>query len=119
MSAGVEMSRLMLEMRAMQAEAQALTQPSPTPPVQPAAGEGPEGVAGAGFGELFKQAVDGVNGRQMEAKALVTAVETGDTEVAISEVMIASQKASLSFQAMMQVRNRLVSAYEDIMNMPI
>ncbi|MGZ5030965.1 MAG: flagellar hook-basal body complex protein FliE, partial [Methylobacter sp.] len=43
----------------------------------------------------------------------------GDTNVSLAEVMVASQKASVSFQAMLQVRNKLVEAYKDVMNMPI
>ncbi|MGB0468024.1 MAG: flagellar hook-basal body complex protein FliE [Pontibacterium sp.] len=73
----------------------------------------------AGFGDLMKQAVDSVNNVQMNAKNLTTAYEKGDPSVDLPQVMIAAQKASVSFQAMTQVRNRLVSAYEDIMKMPI
>ncbi len=43
----------------------------------------------------------------------------GDQDVSLAEVMIASQKASVSFQAMLQVRNKLVDAYKDVMNMPM
>ena len=50
---------------------------------------------------------------------MAAALERGDKSVALPEVMIALQKASLSFQAMTEVRNRLVSAYQEIMNMPI
>jgi flagellar hook-basal body complex protein FliE len=50
---------------------------------------------------------------------MAAALERGDKSVALPEVMIAWQKASLSFQAMTEVRNRLVNAYQEIMNMPI
>jgi len=43
----------------------------------------------------------------------------GDPDVKLQDVMVNLQKASLSFQQMVQVRNRLVSAYQDIMNMPV
>ena len=72
-----------------------------------------------GFGELFKGAVDKVNSAQNEAKVLATGFERGDAGVDLHQVMISMQKASVSFQAMTQVRNRMVSAYEDIMKMPI
>jgi len=72
-----------------------------------------------GFADLLKNAVDNVNSHQSEASKLRTAYEQGDPSVDLSEVMIQAQKASVSFQAMTQVRNRLVSAYEDVMKMPI
>jgi len=72
-----------------------------------------------GFSDLFKQAVSSVNETQQQASAMATAYEKGDTGVSLSQVMVASQKASVSFQAITQVRNRLVEAYQDIMNMPM
>lgn len=71
------------------------------------------------FSDLLKQAVDSVNETQMRSSELQTAYELGDTSVDITQVMIQMQKASVSFEAMTQVRNRLVSAYQDIMNMPL
>ena len=72
-----------------------------------------------GFGDLFKQAIDSVNETQQFSSAMATAYEKGDPGVSLSQVMVASQKASVSFQALTQVRNRLVEAYQDIMNMPV
>ena len=72
-----------------------------------------------GFGDLLKQAVDSVNDTQMKSAELQKAYELGDESVDLTEVMIQMQKATVSFEAMTQVRNRLVSAYQDIMNMPI
>lgn len=76
-----------------------------------------EGVKG--FGEMFQQAISSVNSTQQQASQLATAFETGDPKVSLAQVMVASQKASVSFQALTQVRNRLVDAYKDIMNMPL
>lgn len=72
-----------------------------------------------GFGDMFKQAVNSVNETQQVSSAMATAYEKGDPGVSLSQVMVASQKASVSFQALSQVRNRLVEAYQDIMNMPV
>jgi len=72
-----------------------------------------------GFNDLFKQAIGSVNELQQQSSALATAYEKGDGQVSLSQVMVASQKASVSFQAITQVRNRLVDAYKDIMNMPM
>ena len=71
------------------------------------------------FSSLLKSAVGKVNETQMEARKLAAAFESGDPQVNMTEVSLALQKASLSFQAMTQVRNRLVGAYQDIMKMPI
>ncbi len=71
------------------------------------------------FGALLKQSIDSVNNTQQTAGKLSQAFEIGDTDVSLAEVMIASQKADVSFQAMLQVRNKLVDAYKEVMNMPI
>lgn len=72
-----------------------------------------------GFGDMLKEAVGQVNDLQQTASSMRTAYEQGDPTMDISRVMIASQKASVSFEALTQVRNRVVKAYEDIMNMPV
>ena len=86
----------------------------------------PPGISGTqaadktqGFGDLFKQAINSVNETQQQSSALATAYEKGDPKVSLAQVMVASQKASVSFQAITQVRNKLVEAYQDIMNMPM
>ena len=79
----------------------------------------PTSVEGGEFGSLLTKAINNVNQQQMEASKLATQVETGDGGISLVKAMIASQKASVAFQATMQVRNRVVSAYQDIMNMPI
>jgi len=71
------------------------------------------------FSNLLKQSIDSVNDVQQNATNLVTAFDQGDPNVSLAEVMIASQKATVSFQAITQVRNRLVQAYQDVMNMAI
>jgi flagellar hook-basal body complex protein FliE len=77
-------------------------------------------AVGAGdFREAMTKAIDFVNTHQQEAGKLAERFERGDAGVDISSVMVAIQKANISFQAATQVRNRLVSAYQDIMNMPL
>ncbi|MGY6277580.1 flagellar hook-basal body complex protein FliE [Methylomonas sp. MgM2] len=71
------------------------------------------------FAALLKQSIDSVNEAQQTSKQLASAFETGRTDVSLAEVMIATQKADVSFQAMLQVRNKLVDAYKDIMSMPM
>jgi len=77
-------------------------------------------AGGAGdFAALLKSAVDEVNTAQMDAKQLTRQFETGDPDVNLQDVVLSLQKASLSFQTMVQVRNKLVSAYQEIMNMQV
>lgn len=71
------------------------------------------------FASMLKQAINNVNDLQKEAGDLRTRYELGDPDVDIVNVMIAAQKSSVSFEAMSQVRNRLVSAYQEVMRMPI
>ncbi len=71
------------------------------------------------FSDMLGNAVNSVNELQQTSKQLSTAYEMGDPNVDITRVMIAAQKSSVSFEALTQVRNRVVQAYEDIMNMPI
>ena len=71
------------------------------------------------FGDLMTQAINKVNDVQKTSSSMADAYEKGVAGVDITDVMIASQKASVSFQAMVQVRNKLVDAYKDVMNMPI
>jgi len=81
------------------------------------------GAAGATtppqFAQLLKQGIDAVNQTQQRAGVLADAWEKGTPGVDLAQVMIESQKASVSFRALTEVRNRLVSAYQDIMNMSI
>ena len=80
----------------------------------------PPATAGAtDFGAVMRQAIDFVNTNQQAAGQLAAKFEGGEPGVNLSEVMVAIQKANISFQAATQVRNRLVSAYQDVMNMPL
>lgn len=73
----------------------------------------------ASFGDMLGNAVNNVNNLQQQTSELRTAYDMGDPNVDITRVMIAAEKSSVSFEALTQVRNRVVRAYEDIMNMPI
>ena len=71
------------------------------------------------FGQVFRSALEQVNGAQQGAGSLAREFELGTANANLHDVMIALQKADISFQAMVQVRNKLVSAYHDIMNMQV
>jgi flagellar hook-basal body complex protein FliE len=83
---------------------------------------GQEQVPAAGtasFGETLKAALDQVNDAQQQAGQLTQQFDLNAPDVNLHDVMMSLQKASLSFQTMVQVRNRLVSAYQEIMNMQV
>lgn len=71
------------------------------------------------FATMLKTAIDNVNSLQSQTANLRTAYEKGDPDVDIVEVMVAAQKSSVAFDATMQVRNKLVGAYQEVMRMPI
>ncbi len=78
------------------------------------------GAAGAvDFGAMLKASIDAVNSTQQSAGVMVERFETGDPQMELNEVMVALQKADISFKAMTEVRNKLVDAYQEIMNMPV
>jgi len=79
---------------------------------------GPDTAEGGSFGKTLVDAVRAVNSQQAKASALSESYERGETTDIVS-VMVERQKASLGFEATLQVRNKLLSAYRDIMNMPV
>ena len=76
-------------------------------------------VAGTDFAAVLKQSLDGINRSQVDATRLARDFDLGAPNANLTDVMISMQKANISFQEMVQVRNRLVSAYNDIMNMQV
>jgi flagellar hook-basal body complex protein FliE len=71
------------------------------------------------FGALLKQSIATVSQNQTEAGKLAASFERGDAGADLGRTMVAVQKADLSLRAMTEVRNKLVDAYKDIMNMPV
>jgi flagellar hook-basal body complex protein FliE len=86
---------------------------------KPAALQGATAAGAPAFGDLLRKSLDAVNSSQQSAGALADAFQRGDKNVDLASVMLESQKASVSFRALTEVRNRLVNVYQDIMNMPI
>ncbi|MHA7815444.1 MAG: flagellar hook-basal body complex protein FliE [Pseudohaliea sp.] len=71
------------------------------------------------FASLLSHSIEQVNASQQASAELKAAFERGDPDADLASVMIAGQKARVSFEALVQVRNRLVDAYREIQNMPI
>lgn len=100
-----EINQVLAQMRVMQAQAAA--RPAPEQAVQ------------ADFGDLLKQSINAVNSTQQSASTLRSGFERGEAGIDLVDVMITAQKSSLAFQAMVEVRNKVVEAYKDVMNMPV
>lgn len=79
----------------------------------------PSSTNGASFADALKSSLDGVNQMQRQAQTMQEAFVLGDDKVSLSDTMIAMQKANISFQTAVQVRNKVVAAYNDIMNMQV
>ena len=107
----IDPNQLLMQMRA--AQSQAAQQVEVRPSLQ---GQNSESV---NFSGLMKSALDQVNETQQASGKLKTAFEMGDPNVSLADAMIASQKATVAFQATVQVRNKLISAYEEVMRMSV
>lgn len=73
----------------------------------------------SGFGATMSRALDNVSKVQTDAGELQRAFEMGDPRADLARVMVSMQQSQVAFRATVEVRNRLVQAYQDVMNMPI
>lgn len=103
----INTDQILSQIRALNAELQS---PNINAPVTT---DGPK------FGDLLKNTIDSVNEIQKTSGQMKAGFENGSSDVSLVEVMVATQKADLSFRAMTEVRNKLVTAYQEIMNMPV
>ena len=103
----MQISQVLAEMRALQARASGISE-APAAAAQPSE-----------FANLMKNSVDQVASMQNQATALADAYESGDKSVDLTKVMLEVQKADLAFRAMTQVRNKLIDAYTQVMNMSV
>lgn len=77
------------------------------------------GVKKTEFSEVLANSINSVNDTVMKSSKMAQAFEKGDSNISMAELMVNMEKASVSFQAMTQVRNKLLTAYQEIMNMPV
>lgn len=120
----MQIDGVLAQIRALQQQTRIGVSPQVRPEgVSPLGGSaqvgGAQGAGNVSFANVLKQGLDKVNATQNQAADLATRFDRGDPGVELSTVMIESQKASVAFRATVEVRNRLVSAYQEIMNMPI
>jgi flagellar hook-basal body complex protein FliE len=80
---------------------------------------GTQGSQTPSFSATLRSAISGVNETQQKAGNLAKAFELGDPNAGLAKVMVAAQQSQVAFRATVEVRNRLVQAYQDVMNMPL
>ncbi len=117
-----DVNQVLQQMRSMKADMQQMKEGTPLPGIQGTPLPGIQSTQPTGapsFGNLLENAVNSVNDLQKTSGDLQRRFEMGDPGTTLPEVMIAMQKSSVAFTAMTEVRNKLVTAYEDIMKMPI
>jgi flagellar hook-basal body complex protein FliE len=105
----MEIDSVLAQIRSLSAQAR--------PGSSPAAA--PQKSGPSEFATLLSKGIDQVNQTEQRAAQLSTAFQRGDPGVELPQVMVEMEKATVSFRALTEVRNRLVSAYQEIMNMQI
>jgi flagellar hook-basal body complex protein FliE len=114
----INVDAVLAQIRALQSQIKAASS-SVSAPGAPLANPAQSTTPASSFAKVLKQGLDQVNQLQHNAAALATKFEQGVPGVELPQVMIEMQKASVSFRAVTEVRNRFVAAYQEIMNMPI
>ncbi len=112
MNSSIDTNQLLVQLRSM-------AQDAGIPPSESIGSEAGPALDGVDFSQILEDSLQSVNGRSNEAKELRESFETGNPNVELADVMIAAQKARISFEALTQVRNKMVSAYQEIMSMPL
>ena len=107
----MQISQVLAEMRALQARASGIAD---APQISPQTAAQP-----SDFANIMKGTIDQVAKMQNHAVGLADAYEAGDKSVDLTNVMLELQKAGLAFRAMTEVRNKLVDAYQQVMNMSV
>ena len=105
--ASMQIQQVLAEMRSLQARASGVAE-TPSLAAQP-----------SDFANLMKNSIDHVASMQNQATTLANAYEAGDKSIDLTKVMLEVQKAGLAFHAMTEVRNKLVDAYTQVMNMSV
>src|ERR1700680_4815126 len=103
----MQIQQVLAEMRSLHARASGIAE-SPSAAAQP-----------SDFANLMKNSVDHVAAMQNQATSLANAYEAGEKSVDLTKVMLEVQKAGLAFHAMTEVRNKLIDAYTQVMNMSV
>ena len=112
MNNSIDTNALLVQLRTM-------AQDAGIPPTESPGTDVPAAADAIDFSEVLQNSLQAVNGRSVDAKELRESFEAGSPNVELTDVMIAAQKARISFEALTQVRNKMVSAYQEIMSMSL
>lgn len=112
MSNSIDTNTLLMQLRAMAQDAGIPPASEASPLVDPTADR-------LEFSKVLENSLQQVNTRSVEAREMREAFESGNPDIELADVMIAAQKARISFEALTQVRNKVVAAYKEIMSMPL
>jgi len=112
MNNSIDTNTLLTQLRTMAQDAGIPSSPAIGSEIKPAADA-------VDFSKILENSLEAVNTRSIEAKELRESFEAGNPNVELADVMIAAQKARISFEALTQVRNKMVTAYKEIMSMPL
>jgi flagellar hook-basal body complex protein FliE len=124
----MEIDRVVSQMRVLRAQVNGPSAQSIRPGELGALLPGPAGVGGASatgatnamsFASVLRNGLERINEAQAQSSASQRAFERGDPGIDLPQVMIDMQKASIAFRGAVEVRNRMISAYQEIMNMPV
>jgi flagellar hook-basal body complex protein FliE len=113
----IGISSVLSQIRQLRTQAEAMKPAAAVAPGMAAAAQA--GTRPTGFAQALESAVRAVNGAQNESARMAQAFELGDPRADVASVMLAMQKSSVTFRAVVEVRNRMVQAYQDVMNMPM
>lgn len=114
----MQINSVLAQIRALSAQVKPIQAPTINPLGHAGAVSGAPTASGS-FADIFKQGLNQVNQTQQSADALATSFQKGTPGVELADVMIEMQKASVGFRAVTEVRNKMVSAYQEIMSMQI
>jgi flagellar hook-basal body complex protein FliE len=109
----IDVSRVLSQIRSLQSQTTGFSRPAEGAAATAATSAAP------GFGRVLETALDKVSLSQNTAAAAQARFETGDSNTDLASVMLATSRAQVEFKGLVEVRNRMVRAYQDIMNMPI
>ena len=121
----MEIDRVVSQIRAIRAQVGGPMAQGVRPAGLRGVAPGPGGVAPTGstasvsFASVLRNGLERVNEMQAQSSASQRAFERGDPGVDLPQVMLEMQKASVAFRGAVEVRNRMISAYQEIMNMPV
>ena len=109
------------EMQSMMAQMQTPSVPNSQPMSDELSGlsVGATNPSQQNFAELLSSAVNNVNNMQLDARTMQKSFDMGDSSLSLADVMVAKEKSGIAFEATVQVRNKVLEAYKQIMNMPV